>query len=44
VDNILQRVQVQLPANFPEKTWRRISEGMMRHAEQFKREMASGNQ
>ena len=44
VDNILQRVQGQLPANFPEKTWRRISEGMMRHAEQFKREMASGNQ
>ena len=43
VDNALQRVQGQLPANFSEKTWRRISEGKMRHAEQFKRELASGS-
>ncbi len=42
VDNALQRVQDQLPANFPEKTWQRISAGLKQHADQFKREMVNG--
>lgn len=40
-DNALQRVQDQLPTDFPEKTWQRVSDGMKQHAEQFKREMVS---
>lgn len=39
VDHALQAVHSQLPADFPEKTWRRVSEGLTHHAEQFKREM-----
>lgn len=39
VERSLQLVQGQLPVDFPEKTWQRISGGMRLHAEQFKREM-----
>lgn len=41
VNNALQLVQDHLPTDFPEKTWRRVSDGMKQHAEQFKREMVS---
>ena len=41
VDRSLQLVQGQLPTDFPEKTWQRISDGMKQHAEQFKREMVA---
>lgn len=40
VDRALALVQSQLPADFPEKTWQRVSEGLKHHAAQFEREMA----
>ena len=40
VDRALDLVQSQLPADFPEKTWQRVSDGLKHHAEQFKREWA----
>lgn len=41
VEGALQLVQGQLPTDFPERTWHRVSDGMKQHAEQFKREMVS---
>ena len=41
VDRSLQLVQEQLPTDFQEKTWQRISDGIKQHAEQFKREMVA---
>ena len=43
VDSALERVQGQLPAEFPAKTWQRISDGMKQQAEQFKREVQNAN-
>jgi len=39
VDRTLQVVPSQLPVDFPEKTWQRVSEGLTHHAEQFLHEM-----
>ena len=41
VERSLQLVQAQLPSEFPEETWQRISDGMKLHAAQFKREMVA---
>jgi serine/threonine-protein kinase HipA len=41
VGGALQLAQGQLPADFPEKTWHRVSAGIKQHAEQFKREVIS---